>query len=90
MNTTAEEGANEVKLVLKTDKIAPFVWLETEEPGQFSDNGFTLIQETSSVVFSNRGKVIDLKRFMNSLIVHSLLDSVGSEPYRHDVGVTLI
>lgn len=58
---------------LETDGIAPFVWLETDEEGIFSDNGFTLVSTTAQVTFSNRGEEVDIDKFKETLEVRSLL-----------------
>lgn len=68
------EATDEVLINLSTDGIAPFVWLEADEEGIFSDNGFTLIEETTQIKFSNRGEEIDVDRFRETLVVRSLLN----------------
>lgn len=59
---------------VKTDTVALFVWLETELPGVFSDNGFLMTQEEAQVYFYAVKKVTveDLK---SSLTVKSLTDT---------------
>ncbi|GFS83583.1 beta-mannosidase [Trichonephila clavipes] len=39
-------------ITLKTNAVAPFVWLEVQNtPGRFSDNGFIIVNEIMSILF---------------------------------------
>ncbi|GFU32736.1 beta-mannosidase [Nephila pilipes] len=45
-------------IALKTNTVAPFVWLEVENtPGRFSDNGFILVQEKINILFYSRKNI---------------------------------
>lgn len=74
VDVTRDENSNVILIDLRTDAIAPFVWLETDEEGIFSDNGFTLWTESKQLKFGNREeKEIDTENFKNTLTVRSLL-----------------
>ncbi|KAK8396338.1 hypothetical protein O3P69_005403 [Scylla paramamosain] len=59
---------------VKTDTVALFVWLETELPGVFSDNGFLMAQEEAQVYFY-AVKKITVEDLKSSLTVKSLTDT---------------
>ncbi|XP_045108284.1 beta-mannosidase-like isoform X2 [Portunus trituberculatus] len=59
---------------VKTDSVALFVWLETELPGVFSDNGFLMAQEEAQVHFY-AVKKITVEDLKSSLTVKSLTDT---------------
>lgn len=65
-------NSTDLIVTLETDKIAPFLWLETDVDGQFSDNGFTLREKNVELVFSNREDPIDVEEFKSTLTTRSL------------------
>jgi len=62
-------------ITLETDRIASFVWLETDVQGQFSDNGFTLVDEEIEIVFTNRNDTVNIDDFTNTLTVRTLFSN---------------
>lgn len=73
VQVTEIKNDTHIVLELTTDKIAPFVWMETDEPGQFSENGFILLKKKKIITFSNRNETVDINRLRTSLTVRSLL-----------------
>lgn len=75
---------------VKTDAVAMFVWLETELPGVFSDNGFLMAQEEAQVYFYAANEVT-LEDLSSSLTIKSLTDtyqevfSYETFPENHDI-----
>lgn len=73
-----------------TDAVAMFVWLETELPGVFSDNGFLMAQEEAQVYFYAANEVT-LEDLSSSLTIKSLTDtyqevfSYETFPENHDI-----
>lgn len=58
-----------ISVTLTVSRVAPLVWLETNVDGLFSDNGFTVIQNSVEVTFSNKGQEIDVDEFKKTLKV---------------------
>lgn len=71
---TSVEGEypTEITINLEADRIVPFIWLETNEDGIFSDNGFTLIKKSIEIKFTNRGEKINCRKFKETFTVRSL------------------
>ncbi|KAK6182765.1 hypothetical protein SNE40_010376 [Patella caerulea] len=64
----------EFKIILRTTKIAPFVWLDSHRiPGRFSENGFLMKDETKSVIFY-AWEETDVNELETILTVKSLMD----------------
>lgn len=61
------------KIILHTDNIAPFVWLETRVKGHFSTNGFLLSSSKFEVIFFTEEKITE-NQLMKKLTVKSLKD----------------
>lgn len=62
------------KIILTTDRISPFTWLEAEGfSGRFSDNGFLMVTSELQVTFSS-WEPIDWNKFRRSLTVRTFLD----------------
>lgn len=68
------DDPRKVAVQVTTDRVAPFVWLETEESGEFSDNGFLLQWSSNDLIFENRqNEAVDLEKMKSTLTVRSLL-----------------
>lgn len=62
-------------VTLKTDAIAPFVWLDSATiPGRFSDNGFTMITDNLVIQFYSKNEA-KLEDIFAKLKVTSLKDT---------------
>ncbi|KAG8191625.1 hypothetical protein JTE90_012342 [Oedothorax gibbosus] len=62
-------------ITLKTNAIAPFVWLDsTTIPGRFSDNGFTMLTENLNIQFYSK-KAVGIDALYSKLKVTSLKDT---------------
>lgn len=76
MTIDAESAKNkietEVLIYLDTTDITPFVWLETDAAGSFSDNGFTMIDGTKILKFSNGDERVDVAKLRDTITVRSL------------------
>ena len=59
---------------VKTDAVALFVWLETDRPGMFSDNGFVMTQEEAELSFY-AAEEMTVEDLQSSLTVKSLTDT---------------
>ena len=68
-------NTNEATITITTDKIAPFVWLETEEKGEFSDNGFILLKPNFNLKFKKNinNETINIEKLKQTLTVRSLI-----------------
>ena len=66
--------AKSVSVVVSTDHIAAFVWLDTksDRKGRFSDNGFLLTTASKSVTFQGKEDITDLAQFQSDLTVNHL------------------
>ncbi|KAJ3078494.1 hypothetical protein HK102_004466 [Quaeritorhiza haematococci] len=91
IDTPSPSTSYEARMVLVSDVVAPFVWLETEDAsqqqqqqqlckGRFTRNGFLMLPgEEVEVVFRGWG-VVNLERFRRAVRVRSLWDAqVGFE-----------
>ncbi|CAH0550626.1 unnamed protein product [Brassicogethes aeneus] len=68
-------GVKKFEIVLKTDKIALFVWLESHPiKGRFSENGFIQINSTKTIYFYSDDNVT-LENFKSGLYLTNLLDT---------------
>lgn len=59
---------------VKTDAVALFVWLETDQRGVFSDNGFVMTQEEIQLSFY-AAEEINVEDLRSSLTIKSLTDT---------------
>jgi beta-mannosidase len=78
-NATTLTSAWSVNLEVSSRDIAIFVWLDTPGyRGRFSDNGFTLLRRSRSLVFYGWDELdqLDLNDFRNNITVTSLADLV--------------
>ena len=68
-------NTNEATITITTDKIAPFVWLETEEKGEFSDNGFILLKPNFNLKFKKNinNETINIEKLKQTLTIRSLI-----------------
>ncbi|KAG7173221.1 Beta-mannosidase-like [Homarus americanus] len=63
---------------VRSEAVALFVWLEVDEPGVFSDNGFVMIDEESVIMFySAEDTTVDALH--SSITVKSLTDTYSVE-----------
>jgi len=70
-----EASPNTAVLNLTTNATAPFVWLEVDVLGRFSDNGMVMVAgETRSVTFKG-ATGFDLAKLIGSLRIRSLSDT---------------
>lgn len=73
-----QKDSDSLAIVLTSDAVAPFVWLEAEGfKGHFSTNGFLFGEDPRSTItvhFLPSGGVPDPKAFQEALTVRSLMD----------------
>jgi len=75
-----QEEEDLFSISLLSTKVAPFVTLETEIPGEFSDNGILLVpQELKRLSFLSRIKVSSASEFKRKLSVVSLFNALGKQ-----------
>lgn len=74
MNVKPTNNPSKIIVEVTTDQVAPFVWLETEEVGEFSDNGFLQLQPKVEVTFGTKDITpVDIEKIKSTLTVRSIL-----------------
>ncbi|XP_050404804.2 beta-mannosidase isoform X1 [Patella vulgata] len=74
INQVTSQSATEFSLVLSTNNIAPFVWINAYNiSGRFSDNGFLMKDPLLQLTFTS-WQPVDLDTFKKSLTVKSLMN----------------
>lgn len=72
LQVTAEEGNKRFHIILKTDAVTAFVWLDASNlPGHFSQNGFLLVTPEIEITFYSSHPV-GVTAFKNALQIKAL------------------
>ncbi|RXG68427.1 Beta-mannosidase [Armadillidium vulgare] len=74
-------GKNQFKILLKTDAVALYVWLETDYEGVFSDNGFIMTTKTQIIIFESNS-TISVEDLRKNIRVTSLSDTINKRDIR--------
>lgn len=63
---------NEFKITTTTNAIALFIWLDTEIPGRFSENGFQQVTASKEVYFLSDRNISAGELFNSLTVIHYL------------------
>ncbi|KAK6639866.1 hypothetical protein RUM43_008141 [Polyplax serrata] len=78
VNVKPTNNPSKIIVEVTTDQVAPFVWLETEEVGEFSDNGFLQLQPKVEVTFGTKDITpVDIEKIKSTLTVFDNSDGLG-------------
>lgn len=76
--TTSSSSSWTFTVTVNSDAVALFVWLETDVPGAFSQNGFVMTQSDIEVSFYAAQETTN-EQLQSSLTVMSLKDTYSLE-----------
>ncbi|KAB7502365.1 Beta-mannosidase, partial [Armadillidium nasatum] len=77
----SKTGKNQFSILLKTDAVALYVWLETDYEGVFSDNGFIMTKKTETIFFKSNSP-LSVKNLRKNISVTSLSDTIDDKNIR--------